>query len=1106
MIRTIGHLADVHIRKTPTRNEEYEFVFKNLYKSLNKTKPDRIVIGGDLVHDYLDLQGEQLILANDFLNNLSKITKVIVVRGNHDFRAKNAKRVDSIKAIVKTLNNPNIVYYDKTGFYNDDNVIWAVWHHGEKNNNPWRSKEGKEILKNRNNSKVYIDLFHDPISGCRSTTDFEMNSKSYYKISDFKGDLSMFGDIHKKQYLDVLHTKAYSGSLLAQDITEGDGQFHGYLLWNLDNMSCSEIEVENYHSYHNINITPYIDFDDLDIEINNPTKEMHVRFIWSTLPQTRNKDNERKLIAYLKSKYPNIIPLHKNNFIESEKIEINENITLENVTEQSVQHEIFKEYLEKIGADSNLINDIIALDEEILKEITIDDSISIEWDIIKFGGNNFMSYGRLDIDWRDMDGLFQISGKNTAGKTTIMKMISYLLYNKAPETEMRMKHGDSRFVNNRNDATYCDSYLVVEANGEYYGIKKRTDISKDSEGNITDAKTLLSYYLLSNPDEEMNDKTSLEKLDEDKRIKTQKKLNSIIGTYDNFMRIVMTTSDSLNKILSNDLAVFIDSLLFDSGLDIFDKKLEGWKVVNKRNNEKPRITCNIEFKTNEITTLQQEIKTIEDNINNLELVKLPDIQNRIQTGRTYVETLTKKLFKIDPEIYNLKVDDVNYDISVHNKKIIELNARKSILENNIDSLKSSYDEKKLNELIEKKDIHKTNEYQEKLKIKAIEQEIRDFEHKIEIINGEIFRLKQDGIKYKKEITELKESKICPTCGQALTEEHQHNIDDAIKLKEIEMYGVAKTIKDKEIDINLHKLNINTKKVEIGKINEKIQQSALDMESVLAEIGKLTNDKNDVEKRKGFQIELDQIPTKIQNEELKIDILQKKIDNYENSLKQIEENKNIEKGIKAAKDKLLVLETEESDEKENVFICKTEISNKQQKIKDNEQLIVDFKAQEYQDTVMNLYKKCVHRDGIPKQMLGNYILPKINSTLEKILSVAEFKVWLDEDSFRPKLMYYSRPKSIIDCISSSGKERTFASVVLKFALNQINIKAKPLIFLLDEVMGKLDEESVEEFTQILSIIKNEMKKVLVIEQRANIEADYYIDVETDENGISSLKIE
>src|SRR5690606_3915004 len=118
-----------------------------------------------------------------------------------------------------------------------------------------------------------------------------------------------------------------------------------------------------------------------------------------------------------------------------------------------------------------------------------------------------------------------------------------------------------------------------------------------------------------------------------------------------------------------------------------------------------------------------------------------------------------------------------------------------------------------------------------------------------------------------------------------------------------------------------------------------------------------------------------------------------------------------------------------------------------KIKNNELLIAEFKIQEHRDMIMNLYKKCVHRDGIPRQMLVNYIIPKINITLQNILSTAQFKVWLDPDDLRPKLVYNNRPTAIIDCISASGKERTFASVVLKFALNQINVKAKPAIFLL-----------------------------------------------------------
>lgn len=1108
-INKICHLADIHIRKTPTRNEEYQKVFDNLIKSLTEKKPDRIVIVGDLVHDYLDLQGEQLIMANKFLIELSKIAPVKITRGNHDCRKKNLKRVDSVKAIVETLGDADVEYFDVTGMYWDDNVSWVVWHHGEAKNNPWKIKNIKEFIEEHKDT-TFIDLFHDPITGCKSTTGFEMKSKSYYKITDFKGDISMFGDIHRMQYMDKKQTKAYCGSLIAQDITEGDDAFHGYLLWDVKTRTAELISIPNDNSFKNIRINQYTDFNDLDFEIQDPTKSMTVRFVWGTLPQTRTKENERKLVEYVKTKYADstIKPLHKNEFIKTEKIDVSESITLQNITDKAVQHEIFKEFLSKIGCDEQLINDVIAIDEEVLNEIDITDDSSIEWDIVKFGGTNFMSYGQLDIDWRDMDGLFQITGVNTAGKTTIMKLISYILYNKTLETESRMKYGDLRFVNNRNGATSCDTYLVISANGEYFGIKKKTEITKNRSGEVTGAPTTLNYYLLSNPDEEMTDENAFEKLDEDRRAKTQKKLNAIIGSYDNFMRIVMTTSDTLNRILSNDMAIFIDSLLYDSGLDIFDKKLEGWKVVNKRINEKPRISCNVEITTQSNATLTQEITTLESEITTIETVTLPDIQTRISTGRKYIEDLTKKLYKIDSEIYNLDVDEAREDISNNKKNIVEIKAREMVLKQSIKPLKESYDEKRLEELNNKKDEHKTNEYNQKLKIKGFEQIIRDEEHKIEIINGDVLKLKQDGAKLKKEIADLKNSKICSLCGQAINKpEHIEHVNKTVQLKEKEMFEIAKKINTKnDVDKKVHLDSIQVQKNAIELVQKEIETAALEMETILKEIGDITNDKNDVEKRKELQIELDGIPTKIQNEELKISILEQKITSHENSLLQIEENQKIEKGIAAAKQKIITLEGEESEAKEDIFIRKTSIGEKQAKIKANNQLIDDYKAQEYRDNVMNLYKKCVHRDGIPRQMLCNYIIPKINLTLENILSVAPFKIWLDQDDLRPKLVYNNRPTAIIDCISASGKERTFSSVVLKFALNQINVKAKPTVFLLDEVMGKLDENSVEEFVEILQRIKNNMKKVLVVEHIHEINPDYLINVQLNDDGISSLALE
>lgn len=435
MIEKIAHISDIHIRKTPTRNEEYEKVFENLYKSLTEKKPDRIVIPGDLVHDYIDLQGEQLILASNFLNRLSEIAPVRITRGNHDCRKKNLHRLDSITAIVETLHNPKVIYLDKTSFFADENIMWAVWHHGDKNNNPWRTKEGKKIDVINTPEYVFIDLFHDPISSCKSTTGFEMKSKSYYKSSEFKGNLSLFGDIHKAQFLDKKQTKAYSGSLIAQDFSEGDNNFHGYFLWDVKNCVAELVPIHNDYSFKNIRITPFIDFEDLDFEIENPTKYMKIRFIWGTLPQTRTKDAERKLIEYVKIRHDNCTFSHKNEFIESEKLQVNENVTLANVTNKAVQHEIFRDFLIKIGTDENIINDVIALDEEVLNTIDVDDDASIEWNIIKFGGKNFKSYAEFDIDWRDDDGLYQIAGINTAGKCV------------DSDTEIEIEYDENEIIN-----------------------------------------------------------------------------------------------------------------------------------------------------------------------------------------------------------------------------------------------------------------------------------------------------------------------------------------------------------------------------------------------------------------------------------------------------------------------------------------------------------------------------------------------------------------------------------------------------------------------------------------------------------------------------------
>jgi DNA repair exonuclease SbcCD ATPase subunit len=1104
MITKIAHLADIHIPKSTTRHEEFRTVFDRTYKSLKKDKPDRIVLVGDLVHDYLDMQGEQLILVKEFLTNLASIAPVRITRGNHDIRKKNLQRTDTIQAIVNVLDNSNIVYYNKTGFNDDENVTWAVWHHGEKDNSPWEKLGDTKLAQNT----TVIDLFHNPIGGSKNALGYEFNSKNIVGIKDFHGHYSFFGDIHLKQYF-ANKTKAYSSSLIEQDFSEGDGQFHGYLLWDIETGKVKERNINNDFAYNTVAVNQFTNFDDLELEVENEKPQMKIRVIWKTYPPTRTKENQRKVEKHLKDKYSNTIVFHKNEFIVEDKIEVNEE-QIKDITDKTVQEDIFRNYLAEIGTDEDVIDAVIEVDKEITSRMSVEELTSIEWDVIKFKAKNFMSYKEIEIDWRDMDGLYQITGLNTAGKTTIMKLISYLLYSKTLETEKRIKYGDSRYVNNYINDDFCEGEIVIKANDEIFGIKKITTISRKKDDEIKGASTLVKYYKLNSIDDELSDDNDVENLTEEERDSTQKLIEKTVGTYENFKRVVITTSDTLNEILSNDSSQFIDALLYDSGLDIFDKKLEVFKDYQKEV-FKERIVCNVEKSEEEIKNLNQKINEYNEKISDIEKNQIPEVEKSIKKGQEFVEDLIKKLHKIDDNIYNFDIEKANEEINNYKNKIKELEENKIRLENSISKLIDNFDQDEFDNIQKQKDEIKDKFYTLKNDITKLDNLIIVEENKIEKIRGDIFKLKEEGSKIKEKANNLKKSKICPTCGQPIKDEHKKHIDEEIKKMIADMQNIANQIEIKETqEIPPHEQTIDNYKSEKRENILEIDKLSNKSDEILSKIGELTNQKNDFEKRKSLIVERDSIPTQIENYELRVDNVNKNIDIYNKSLSQIEENKKTNQYILAAKHKLMTLETQENELRDDIFEYKTAKADFEKRILELENNIANFKEQEKKELVLTTYKKCTHRTGIPTLLLINYAIPKINNELYKLLEEIPFDVWLDvdENDIRLKLAYNSTAEenAAIDAISGSGKERTFASVCLKFALNQINAKSKPTIFLLDEVMGKLTDDSVIEFIDVLHKIKDRVKKLLIVEHNHEVNPDYLINVVKDENNISHLNID
>lgn len=1100
-IEKIAHLADIHIRKSPRRENEYRFVFNSLYESLKIEKPDRIVIVGDIVNEYLDLQSEQIVLVCEFFNELAKIAPLIITRGNHDMLKKSPNRKDPIEGVVKIINNSNVTYLNETKLFDDENVVWCVWKHGDKKS-PWKRGITKE------NDKTYIDLYHDPIHGSKTNSGYEFNSSNLNKLDMFRGDYLMAGDIHKQQYFRN-KTAAYSGSLIEQDFSEGNGEFHGYLLWNIKESTVEEIPVKNEYSYNDIIVTSFTDFDDLDIEIENETKYKKIRVIWRTLPSTRSNENERKLKEYLYKTYENIVLYtSKNEFLEEDVIDIVTSNELNNIMLMDVQHKIFTEYFEKIGIDKKIIDGVLKLDEEISGRISPDEFTEVEWNIVRTWGENLFSYEKFDIDWSKLNGLTQIIGENRGGKTTLVfKNLAYVLYGKTPETEDTEKNGDSRYVNNKNNAKYCLGGVIIEANGIYYGIERKTTLEYNKQGELKGSPTSVNYYLLeSGSVNGISDDNLISKLNEDKRKKTEKEINKVIGSFDNYMRTVLTTSDTINTILSNKQAEFIDTLLFDSGLDIFDVKLKEYKEYLKEKNTTPRIVCDVTLTKEKIKKLKEHNNSL--NLNNVNILseKIPALKKRIDNGEKYVRDESLKLFRIDDDILTLNVENVTNLISELNVEKNGIIARENKIKEKIDELPEKYDSERLDLLLEKKEQHKIEENEKKMLIKNNERDIIIEKHEIEKINGDNININNRINSIKNEIENLKKSRYCPTCGELKTEETQNHIKTVISEKDDEINKLSKLINENNLNIlNKHQPIINKIINNNKTLNDQITQNALSLENELIEIGELNIQKNYVETRGNYSKELEGIPVLVENIDLKIQHYNNQINRYKDSKLQIVQNEKTNQIINKGNKLLESLRSELIILNENVSNNRNSINNNIIEISKYDELIINYKKQLVDDEINDLYKKIIHRNGIPKQILSNIIIPKINIIMSDLLSDMTFSVLLDPTSLKLKLISNEGKNSVINAISGSGKERTFSSIVLKFALNQINLKSKPNVIMLDEMMGKLTGDSVDEFIILINKMKEKINKLIIIEHNHELNPDNIISVLRNDNGISEYEL-
>lgn len=1186
----ISHLADIHFTND-LKNYQYEQqMIENTYQSLLNDKPDLIVLSGDIIDSFNKPTNEAKQLAGIFLNKLASVSPLYLIMGNHDYNAKSKDRKNSLETIIKLINNQNITYFDKTGFFEDEkfDITWAIFEHSSKTS-PYAEYPNYEF----DNNRLVINLFHDPINSAKTYFGQEFNQAHYISLSDFKKGIGLLGDIHQRQIWKNDNNQpfvAYPSSLRQLSFGESPDK-HGYLNWiiNDNNVKIEEINIDSDYVYLNLYLNDdNIDYDDLSKYLDKQMiikNDIFVKVKWTALSSEINKENERKISKYLKEKYKEIKLIKfdkvklKNTKIQKDDVDYIES-SLKNIDNTQVQQDVFKKFLLDKGYDLSFVEEVLSLDNIINKRLNITTKQdSYTWEVISFSMENYRSHGdKVNIDWSNQNGIFQINGQNGAGKTNLMSALCYLFFNKTLETLKKQANGDNRFINNKRNLDYCEVSAIVKINEHIYKLTRRTERKWDrTKTKITGTPTTFKY--------EMLDETYkvIENLTDEEKGKTQKILENTLGSFDEYLRSTLITADTLNNLLSLDEAVFMDNILRDSGLDIFEKKLEEYKNYKKETYKKEeKIVLDVLEEEKNIETIKTEIENIDLSIVNIDN-DLQDIEKSIEKGVLIKENEIKKLKEVNQNLLKIteqniiddtnkllsereiKVDEqfvlekeinsiiVNYDKEYHDKLL----ADKEIIKESIDNFKNQllefrtkYDSNVNNKSLVNGEIYNLNK-EIKVIEQSIEQEKVNIKTKISYlekdINNIFLNIDNEISRIKQEIELDEKGKTCSKCNRLLDKDSLEVINQKIKekLKQIETIDSNRenrddvvTIKTKIKDLENQLVNTDTNDV-IKKYNNKINEintniiskqdimkqydidneklknegvtiandkknKEIELTQIEEKITKVNLDKVEFDKKVRLEQQKENIPVQIQLIDLKIENQRKLHQEYIENTKVVEYNEKIQLNIIKYDERLKELNSQRDTTINQLNDLKNQKLIKNNTIENINVRINKFKKQEREELKNNVYLECIHRDGLPKLLLLR-MRDDINIELSNLLSDMNFNVYFDEN-MTLKMYHNSKPEAIIDVISGCGMERSFISVVLRLALRMINNKSIGNILFLDELTGKLVDESVVKFFELLHNMKERIDKIVIVEHAYSdqLKPDYVINVTNDDKGVSEIE--
>ena len=536
---------------------------------------------------------------------------------------------------------------------------------------------------------------------------------------------------------------------------------------------------------------------------------------------------------------------------------------------------------------------------------------------------------------------------------------------------------------------------------------------------------------------------SLQNFTGEQRRETEEFIKNSIGTKEDFLMTILTTATNLEDLLESKPTARGQVLSRFMGLEFLKRKEEVAKeIYSTFSKSKLSNVYNSEQLKQDIESYESKIVELNEQIDDLKK-EVTEIEDSITKGKDYRDSMLKKKHSdIDKEIALLDPEKTKQQITT------------------LQTEKEGYI-KKLSEL---KVVEPEQYYEEDKHDKVKEDYKNKFQSKIELDTkiSEVEKLQSSvkgGIK-------------CEHCGielmnAAITQQKISELDGFITQRKV----IEKLMSD-----------LSSKEKEFVETKRQFDEY---------EKNKLIKEKYDLS---------------VESCDLKISGLEDKIKRWNEIQDKIKTNDQIDSMLIKADLKLEGYGKQLKEKNTQISTNEYNIKSNQEKITNNEGLIVKIKEEESKDKIYKMYMESYGKNGVGKIIMKT-MMPIINSELQRLM----------EDSSYFKLEIRINDKSEVEFIqidnstgveklmvSGSGYEKTIASLALRSVLSKVCSLPKPNVVVFDEVFGKISNDNLEMVSEFFVKIKDYFDKIFLITHNPMISqwSDTTVKIHK-ENNVSNL---